>query len=339
MSRIVCSVAVVMVLACGPLEASISYGPYSGYWNIDTYAPLGQTFTAFSKSVSRISCWVAPWGNGSAADLGLRMTLYQGSGFGGTVLASRSASTPPPDPGGVLGTWGQGWADAWFSGVQLTPGAVYSIELTDGSSSTVSGDAGLWNVSNSIWGSVYPYGFSIRYGVVDYTWEDLSFRVLDPLVINGGFSSSFTSDWTASTTGTGSVVPVYEGGGDWAALLTAGSEVGISQAVNTLADPFYLFFDHSFQSPGVLDVLLGSVPVYHMEATQAGAYVTETVRVTEPSLLGAAGVELAFRFNGQTGAQLRLDNVYISGVPEPGTIALIAAGGAALLTRRRRRRR
>jgi len=336
LARTLCLVAVPVLLVSASMHASISYGPQGGWWNIDNMAPLGQTFTAFSDRVSRIGCWVGPHGYGSAIDIGLHITLYEGSGFGGVPMATRSAQTPPPDPGGTMGTWGQGWADAWFSGIELQPGDVYSIRLSDGSSSGVIGsDIGYWDVGNSNYGSVYTDGVSIRYGVVDYTWEDLAFRVLDPLVANGGFSSGTLNGWNTTTSGNGSAAAFHKGGGDYAALLTSGSEVGIKQAVNTPGDPFYLFFDHAFQSAGVLDVFLDSVPVFHAEASQAGADSTEMIRIADPSLLGATGVDLAFGFDGQTGSQILLDNIYISEVPEPAMLSLLALGVVAIICRRR----
>jgi hypothetical protein len=325
---------VVLVLGClGDVAAtSISFGPYGGYWNIDTYAPLGQTFKATSRQISRVGVWAAPWGNPNAFDAGLRIELFEETGakgeqaFAGKYLGGRRAFENPVDE------YGQGWADAWFSTVDLTPGRTYSFRVTDvGASAT---DGGIWQVSQSTWGSVYPDGVSIRNGIIDYTWEDLAFRVLDAIVANGTFTTGNTQGWTPRAEGFGSVGTRQRSGSDYAARLTAGSEVGMSQAINTLAEPFFLAFDYAFRAAGALEVSLGSEQMAFIEAGEAGEFVSEKIAVRDPSLLGLSGGLLDFSFNGETGAELLLDNIYIEPVPEP-TFSLLLIAGLLRVFRRR----
>ena len=334
MSYRVLVVAVVLFGCLGNTAAtSISYGPWAGYFNVDAYDPIGQTFKATSRQMSRAGFWVAPWGSSSAPDIGLRIALYEEGGrkgetaFTGKLLATGSAIVKPVDQ------WGQGWADAWFSTVDLVPGRTYSLRLMDGGGSAAR--FGLWQVSQSIWGSVYPDGVSIRNGIVDYTWEDLAFRVLDAIVPNGTFTGGGIGPWTPRATGSGSVGTEDLGGGNHAAVLTAGSEVGMSQAINTLAEPFLLAFDYAFRAAGALEVALGSERMALIEADGAADFVSARVPVTNPVLFGLTGGLLDFSFTGETGAQLLLDNIYIEPVPEPATCVLALAGLALALRKRR----
>lgn len=312
---------------------SISYGPYGGYWNIDSYAPLGQTFKATAREISRIGVWAAPWGSGNALDAGLRIDLYEENGakgqpaFTGKHIASRSAVVRPVDQ------YGQGWADAWFSTVVLVPGRTYSFRLTDVGASPSSG--GKWQVSQSTWGSVYPDGVSIRNGIVDYTWEDLAFRVIDAIVANGTFSTGNTQGWTPHAEGYGEVRTMQRSGSDYAARLTAGSKVGMSQAVNTLAEPFLLAFEYAFRAAGALEVTLGSERLAFLEASEAGDFASARIPVFDSSMFGLSGSLLDFTFDGEPGAELLLDNIYIEPVPEPAVLALLLFAGILRLVRRR----
>ena len=80
---------------------------------------------------------------------------------------------------------------------------------------------------------------------------------------------------------------------------------------------------------------LASKPLAHIEAAEAGDFVTEVTRVTQESLFGVAGANLEVRFDGETGSQLLLDNIYVSLVPEASVVATLLLGGLAVLRRKR----
>ena len=214
-----------------------------------------------------------------------------------------------------------GWADAWFPTVDLQPGKRYSIRLNDLSTPDAYGNQ-KWSVSESLWGPTYSQGDSISLGVINRTWEDLAFRVLDPFVTNPRFNHGSLNHWSPRAAGSGSVTTTNVGE-NYVAELLANSEVGISQTVNTPSKVYRLALDYAFQSPGTLEVSLGAELLARIEAAEAGDFTTLDIPVTDPDLHGLQGATLDLSFNGSGGSRIWLDNIYITGaVPEPSSLFL-----------------
>lgn len=158
-------------------------------------------------------------------------------------------------------------------------------------------------------------------------------------VVDGGFAAGLLDDWTVAGGGTAEVIEFPPDSGNHVAELTAGSEVLLGQTVDTPDVGFLAGFDYAFQSAGTLEVLLGSQPIGRFEAAEPGELRLARLQIDDPALMGLDDVELAFRFNGQTGSRVLLDNISVRGVPEPTTLLMLLglAGGVPLVVARRKR--
>jgi hypothetical protein len=128
---------------------------------------------------------------------------------------------------------------------------------------------------------------------------------------------------------------VYVSPSNYAAELVAGSPVSISQTIKTPAEPFGINLDYSFKSAGVLEVLLADQVVARVERQQAGGFVNRVVGITQTELLGQTAASLKLRFDGEAGSAIWLDNIYLTDVPEPSAIVLLAVGGILFARRRK----
>lgn len=189
-------------------------------------------------------------------------------------------------------------------------------------------------------------GSAVFYTRNTVTWDGskglepyLTFRSWsNTTLINSNFTSSLTtSDWNVNSGGGTASVVNY--GGDSVAQLTTGSPVGISQYIDTPKDAFYILFDYMFKTDtGTLSVTLTDrngvkevVGQLNAEALIGDSMAKAAFHVDAPSWLYLDNVAIGFEFDGVTGSQILLDNVEISDVPEPTTLALLVLGSLAIL--------
>lgn len=92
---------------------------------ISSFDPVGQTFTADGNQLSSFGFQLVSL-NPTAANTAITLTLYDGAGFGGAVLATRSI-LPTNLP---LQNRAPGWLDFDLTGTALTPGNTYTAALT-----------------------------------------------------------------------------------------------------------------------------------------------------------------------------------------------------------------
>lgn len=95
----------------------------NGAYQIEYYSPLGQSFTAEDAFVNSIG-FVYDTFNPHFPYSPITVTLYQGSGFGGSVLGSTLISP-------VAGSFGA-YYDALFPGIQVAIGQTYTAGVSTG---------------------------------------------------------------------------------------------------------------------------------------------------------------------------------------------------------------
>ena len=131
--------------------------------------PIGQSFTAEDAHILSVGFRFEPINSANASAEPLTITLHEGAGLAGPVLA---AAQIDPAAGFV------GFVDADFSAVPLTVGAVYTAEIRTLTTSTY------WGVWSKLWFNEpdqYPGGAMYLRGSLAPS-SDLTFRVLPAAV-------------------------------------------------------------------------------------------------------------------------------------------------------------
>lgn len=160
---------VVLTCALGAAHARADVGdilqPYTNASAmIQYYAPIGQSFTAVSSSLTTFGFRVQNC-NDSYPNNPLTYSLYSGETASGTPLATRQVALPS----------GDNYLDADFSGVSLLPGQKYTMLL----SATSSRGCVLLNGGETQTPSDHDYpGGRMVYGGTFYSGGDLTFRLI-----------------------------------------------------------------------------------------------------------------------------------------------------------------
>jgi hypothetical protein len=117
------ALAVMAALPFSTAQATtIGQDQRSGIYQVEFYGQMGQSFTAVDPFLASIGFTISSINaHLPLADLGVR--LYEGNGFGGSVLATVNASPQP-----VL-AFPFAYFDWNFGGLALTPGQAYTAEL------------------------------------------------------------------------------------------------------------------------------------------------------------------------------------------------------------------
>ncbi|MGJ3243231.1 MAG: DUF7453 family protein [Opitutales bacterium] len=161
-------------------------------------------------------------------------------------------------------------------------------------------------------------------------------------VNNGTFNDALT-DWMTAGGGTARIIEDTALDESFVEMVT-GSDVSLTQTVDTPVVDFNLAFDYRFQdADGLLEVLLDGQSILSIDAADGtvGSFLEEVILLDEASgLTDLSDTELKFTLSGPTGSTMDLDNISLSPVPEPEHAALII--GAILtgvLAHKRRRRK
>ena len=150
------------------------------------------------------------------------------------------------------------------------------------------------------------------------------------LILNQDFNRGDLVGW--SPKGGGIADAVSLGAGDFAAkLLTAlpdpylGQQAILDQYLDTFAGHNSLDFAYQFRTTsGVLTVSLDGHVLATLNASGSltGAFQTLHFDLSDPLFANRTDILLDFNFDGAIGSEVWLDNVALTGVPEPSTLAL-----------------
>ena len=133
---------------------------------ITFHQPLGQSFTAVDAEISAIAMAFSDINPGSPNDP-VTMSLYEGEGYTGTLIASVTQTLPDVLPSTIATPE---FIDFDFSGVELVPGSVYTVAVTTSNSPKI---GVVYSGSNPYDGGVVH---TPEYGGAVPEW-DLNFRV------------------------------------------------------------------------------------------------------------------------------------------------------------------
>jgi hypothetical protein len=160
--------------------------------------------------------------------------------------------------------------------------------------------------------------------------------VTDKWPLNGGFSRG-TESWQATGGGTAQVGSYN---GDSNVSLLAGSDVALSQQIDTPSDYFSISFDYKFNdTDGALSIFLADRKLAELTYADApNTFKTRWIGVSQDALLGLEDAPLEFKFTGaESGHSVTLDNVQIFvSVPEPATTILATISLVLLSVAQRR---
>lgn len=157
------------------------------------------------------------------------------------------------------------------------------------------------------------------------------------LLTNGGFESGDFSGWTVAIDPAFSGVdhPAAHSGGYGAYFGDFGTPGAVSQSFATIAGTGYtidLWLRSDGLVPNSFQVLWGGTPVY--TATNVGSFAYTEILIDR--LATSALTTLELRVRNDNGF-LELDDVSVSAVPEPSSLALLGIGVFVLAELRRRK--
>jgi hypothetical protein len=142
----------------------VSDGPWFGTFNIQYFSPVGQSFVAVDPILTSVGFYYTPAAR-FLPSAPITLTLFDGAGVGGNIVASRTFQ-PPVDA--------TGYFDADFAGTALTVGSTYTAAV-----SSTTGYFGLGYTLNYYGdGQVYSALDLTDYLPVSPSSIDLRFRIL-----------------------------------------------------------------------------------------------------------------------------------------------------------------
>lgn len=115
--------AALVAPAAGAATTQITGGTGQRSLTISFFDPVGQIFTADQAGLVSFGFQLRQNNNVAAGPMTL--TIRQGEGFGGAIIASRTLT-----PGGFTVNAQPGWLDFDFTGTTLVAGAKYTASLT-----------------------------------------------------------------------------------------------------------------------------------------------------------------------------------------------------------------
>jgi hypothetical protein len=341
LNQLITNVLAAIFVAVAPSQASptdLSFPPQSSGGHDFNHAPIGQTFTATAADVTAgiylsdaqsFTFWLSnlypgqttPYPYAVAPSISLRFDILAGEGTGGTVIYTEDLTIRAPYSGFVN-------VDPGAFGVRPTPGAKYTLLLTD-----ISGQAYPQGVSGWIVPAFTSYagGNSILQGVLgtdttDVATGDNCFQVLDNIV-----------------TGTNDVITAYVARNPGFIVINGGLNLADHLWTNNLNPTNTVFLDglvNWYQTGLLVDYtgILTSQGVLLTSLTVKKAVAPLTIAATALTN-GVQGVAytcpLSFNINGGVGpftaeiaglpSGLSFDGVNVSGTPTvAGTFAPVA---------------
>ena len=122
--------SIAMILGCSTVNAAIIQNEANplGSIAIFAYDPVGQSFIAEDATLGQIAFKFQRYTSNPAGDRNVTMTLYQGNGIGGTVLASVTKDISPVF--NTLGQYETVFIDFDFGGTNLVVGDTYTAAVT-----------------------------------------------------------------------------------------------------------------------------------------------------------------------------------------------------------------
>lgn len=193
-------------------------------------------------------------------------------------------------------------------------------------------------------------GWIVGYGELadGHTRAYLAIPEAEPgLVHNFDFERGDLIGW--SPKGGGIADAVSFGGSEWAGKLQVwedlylGHVAILDQYLDTFTSDNSLDFAYQFRTTtGVLNVSLDGQLLATLNApgTLSGVFQNFHLDLTSPLLQNRTDILLDFSFDGAINSEVWIDNVALTGVPEPSTLALGCLGlaGWAVFARARKRR-
>jgi hypothetical protein len=136
----------VLCLTSSLFGGQILQNGFNSTWAINFHEPIGQSFTAEDPNVT-FGFYLTTM-NPTESNGMLTVTLYQGSGFGGSVLGSSTFG---------LADGYSNFFDVDFSAVNLAPGNVYTVGVST-TSSLYWGLQGMMDTDNYAGGTAFTFG-------------------------------------------------------------------------------------------------------------------------------------------------------------------------------------
>jgi hypothetical protein len=159
------------------------------------------------------------------------------------------------------------------------------------------------------------------------------------LVSSGDFGQGLAG-WHISGGGTCNLVEDLRAAGNWAVEMATGSPVTLGQSVDTPTQAFWVEFDYEFtKTDGFMTISLAGqvLDTLYAPAVLVGDWTSYKLLVDDSALIGLANATLELTLNAAMVSQIRLDNISLTEIPEPSTLAMLILSSLVWAGRKRRR--